>query len=301
MQRLPNNPFIKFFFFGNYFYGLCVVALTIEATLQQKFPLNTFFYFGAVFCASIVYYTKAYITDKSGYPSDERNRWYMEHKMIVKCSQISLTVLTFSFCILILNDNWEAIKSITLLQFFLFLIFPLVAGLYYGIGTKFNLRSIGWMKPFVIGFAWAGVVNFYPILFYSVQHKIEYEFTLIGNLLFLKNFMFVSVLCIMFDIKDYAADSEQKLNTFIVKKGLRKTIFSIILPLCAVGLGTFIIFGITRHFHPVKIFLNILPFVCLIITAYSLHVRRSLIYYLTVVDGLMIVKAICGSMAMIYF
>jgi hypothetical protein len=187
------------------------------------------------------------------------------------------------------------------LQLFLFLIFPLIAGLYYGVDSKFNLRKIGWLKPFIIGFAWAGMVNFYPILFYTLHNKTEFHFSLIGSLLFLKNFMFISVLCIMFDIKDYVTDSENKLNTFIVKAGLRKTIFRIIIPLCIIGLGTFVIFGITRHFHPLKITLNVLPFVLLIITAYSLHVRRSLLYYLVVVDGLMFVKAICGTVAMIYF
>ena len=220
---------------------------------------------------------------------------------MVKWSQIFLIVTTIIISGLILFNDCEALKNISAIELFLFLIFPLVAGLYYGINSKFNLRKIGWIKPFVIGFAWAGMVNFYPILFYSVQNKIEYEFTLIGNLLFLKNMLFISILCIMFDIKDYAADSEQRLNTFIVKAGLRKTIFYIIIPLSLIGLGSFIFFAITHNFHILKILLNTVPFVLLLIAAYSLKNRKSLMYYLILIDGLMIVKAVCGSVAMIYF
>jgi hypothetical protein len=298
---LSNNGLIKFFFFGNYFYGLCVIALSIEACLQQKFPLNSIWYFLAVFCVTVVFYTKAYITDKSGYSSDERNHWYILHKNTVRWSQVILTVIIAIFLIFFLVNYWEEVKNISILQLFLFLIFPLVAGLYYGINPEYNLRKIGWLKPFIIGFAWAGMVNFYPVLFYSLQNKTEYHFTVIGNLLFLKNFMFISVLCIMFDIKDYAADAEQRLNTFIVKAGLRKTIFLIIIPLSLVGLGTFVIYGITKHFHPLKITLNVIPFALLVIAAYSLQNRKPLMYYLILIDGLMLVKAVCGSLGMILF
>lgn len=113
--------------------------------------------------------------------------------------------------------------------------------------------------------------------------------------------MFISVLCIMFDIKDYVSDSAQQLNTFVVSKGLRKTIFFIIIPLCLLGLGTFVIYGITRQFHPIKIALNVVPFAFLIAVAHSLRVRRSLLYYLVIVDGLMLLKAVCGIIAMTYF
>jgi hypothetical protein len=39
----------------------------------------------------------------------------------------------------------------------------------------------------------------------------------------------------------------------------------------------------------------------LLIAGLSLHHRRSLIYYLSVIDGLMLVKAVCGIIAIIYF
>jgi hypothetical protein len=47
--------------------------------------------------------------------------------------------------------------------------------------------------------------------------------------------------------------------------------------------------------------MNIIPFVALLIVAYSMHRRQSILYYLIAIDGLMLLKAICGSIAMIFF
>lgn len=302
IRSLYHNRFVKFLFYGNYFYGLCAIALSIEASLQQRFPINNWMYFIAIFCMTVVYYSRAYISEMSIHTTNERTLWYAQNKKLVFISQTVLTLLACFMAGAFFQRDWEAIENCSPLEIILLGIFPLVGILYYGVsGTKYSLRNIGWLKPFVIGFAWAGLVTFYPVIFYSIHHNLPYDLTVIGALLFLKNFMFVSVLCIMFDIKDYASDSGYNINTFVVKVGLRKTIFLIIIPLCLIGLGTFIIYGINKGFHPVKITLNVLPFVLLLLTAYSLSIRRSLLYYLVIVDGLMLVKGICGSVAMICF
>ena len=113
--------------------------------------------------------------------------------------------------------------------------------------------------------------------------------------------MFVSLLSILFDIKDYATDSNQLLKTFVVKNGLRKTIFFIIIPLAFVGLGSYLIYGIANHFRTEKILLNSLPFIALLLVSWSMKKRKSIFYYLVVIDGLMLLKALCGIVAMTYF
>jgi hypothetical protein len=105
----------------------------------------------------------------------------------------------------------------------------------------------------------------------------------------------------MFDIKDYSTDYISSLRTFVVRLGLRKTIYSILLPLSAIGLGTFVYYAVKNHFHPMKVILNVIPFLLLLAVAYSLLKRRTILYYLVVVDGLMLIKAICGTLAMVYF
>ena len=106
--------------------------------------------------------------------------------------------------------------------------------------------------------------------------------------------MYITMLCVMFDIKDYAADHNKQLKTFVVLYGLRKTIFYFIIPLSLVGLGTFVLFAVLRDFPVLRILINTVPFILLIIVAYSMHRRKSILYYLAIIDGLMLVKAVCG-------
>jgi len=305
-MRLPsNNVIISFIFFGNYFYGLCAVALSIEASLQQLYPLNSLLYYTIVFCATILYYTKAYITEVTTDTNNKRSLWYVQFRRFVFFSQIMLTIIAAVCSFIFVRKNWYSIVHLTLVNWGLILVFPSVAALYYGVNDKrfkkYNLRNTGWLKPFIIGFAWAGAVTVYPVLFYSIDKGLVFEPTLVGFFLFIKNFMFITVLCIMFDIKDYAVDYNHQLKTFVVKMGLRKTIFYIIIPLCVIGLASFILFAMARHFHIMKIMLNVIPFICLITVAYSLHRRKSILYYLVIIDGLMLVKAVCGTIAITYF
>lgn len=305
MRKLSENGWVQFIFFGNYFYGLCVVGLSIEASLQQQFPLNPFAYYLFVFALTVVYYTRAYLSVQVDNTSNKRLLWYARNKQLVRLTQGLFAIFALIYLIYFISNNVNTIFDLHWLHWFLLLVFPITSILYYGLHNEkagyFNLRNIGWLKPFVIGFTWAGLVTVYPVLSYCVENELHYKITFIGCLLFLKNFMFVTVLCILFDIKDYASDSRQNLQTFIVKAGLRKTIFNIVLPLCVIGLGAFITYGITHQFSGMKLFLNFIPFFLLILVAYSLQQRRSVLYYLVVVDGLMLAKAVCGSIAMYYF
>ena len=296
-----KNRLLSFLFYGNYFYGICLLALSLEAILQMNISIRDPFYFLLLFLSTIVFYTKAYISDRSGYPSNERDVWYKENKALIKVSQIVLSSIIILITIRMILVHSEQIKQLSILSLFLIILFPLLAVMYYGFNSKVNLRTIGWLKPFIIGFCWAGIVTIYPLIFYSVESKSIFELSQISVWLFLKNFLFISVLCIMFDIKDENTDTENKLGTFVVKKGLQFTIFNIVLPLSLIGLTGFILFAYNHQFSLMKIILNSIPFLLMILLAYKLRVKRNLMYYLVYVDGLMLLKGICGIVAMRFF
>ncbi|HVF96548.1 MAG TPA: hypothetical protein VM871_04475 [Flavisolibacter sp.] len=297
--------FVHSFFFGNYFYGLCMAALSVEASLQQRYPLNPLHYYAAVFLATVFFYTAAYITEGPGNAANPRSMWYAKNYRLVKSSQAIFAAILAAYGLWIVLQRYASLAQLAFTTWLAILLFPLSGLLYYGLSGKgignYNLRRIGWLKPFTIGFTWAGLVTVYPVLFYHLQKDLPYNPTLVGAFLFLKNFMFITVLCIMFDIKDYAVDHNLQIKTFVVTNGLRRTIFAILLPLCFLGLGSFIYYALTLHFHPVKILLNIIPFALLIAVAYSMYRRRSILYYLIIIDGLMLAKAVCGTIAMTFF
>ncbi len=292
------NGLTRSLLFGNYFYGICAIALSIEASLQQGSSLNSRTYYLLVFVATVLYYTHAYIAEPDSEPGNQRSAWYHTHRQFVKYTQLIFTVVLLITGMDLLEANWSHLKYTSLLLWVMAGLFPLVAALYYGSLTPGratnSLRKQGWLKPFFIGFVWAGAVTIYPVLFYSIEEGIPYIPGLVSILLFVKNFMFITMLCIMFDIKDYAADHNLHLKTFVVSLGLRKTIFYIIIPLSIIGLGTFIVYAVLRDFPFLRIVINTIPFILLIIVAYSLHRRKSILYYLAIIDGLMLAKAICG-------
>ena len=291
----------KFLFFGNYFYGICVVGLSIEASLQQQIKLPPIIYFLFVFCAAVVYYTKAYIAETIDTKANERSFWYVKNRNYIFNSQVLLTVLLAVFGLLLLPNILSGIKNLTIKDAALLLSFPLVGLLYYGLSAKLSLRNTHWLKPFVIGFVWAGIVTLFPLFYSQLSTQSPFNIGLVSCFLFIKNLMFVAVLCIMFDIKDYATDYNQHLKTFVVSFGLRKTIFYILIPLTLIGFASFVMIAFSRHFSAIKIAINTIPFIILLVVAYSLHKRKNIFYYLAVIDGLMLLKAVCGSVAMIYF
>ena len=290
--------FFQDFFFGNYFYGCCVVALAIEANLQQSYPLNKPLFYILLFTTTVLYYTHAYLSESHLPTINPRHQWYRQNKKWVFTSQWLFTISIVTIGIYLFIEWKNQLLQITAVQWLLLSAFPLLAIWYYGdrlpLIKSSSLRSHGWIKPFVIGFIWAGMVTIYPAFFSALENNRPYRIEIFHFLLFIKNGMFITMLCILFDIKDYAADHNQELKTFVVRFGLRKTLFLIIIPLTLVGLGTFLTYGFTHSFPPLRILINTLPFILLIIVTYHMHRRKSILYYLAIIDGLMLVKALCG-------
>ena len=296
------NTFRQYLFYGNYFYGICAVALSIEASVQQFVPLNSLAYYTAIFAASVVFYTKAYLPAKPGDKSENvRTEWYNQHHFFSAISQLILSMLLLVCCFFIGKNLQHSFQFLHWQGWFILLLFPLAGVCYYGLFNLINLRDNGVTKPFLIGLVWAGLVTAYPLLFNSIEHQLALNLTIRFFVLFLKNWMFIAVLCIMFDIKDYAVDANQSLQTFVVQKGLRKTIFNIILPLSVLGLIIFIVYAANNHFPIGRILINTIPFILLMVVAFQLKTRRSILYYLSVVDGLMLLKSICGIVAIWLF
>lgn len=290
--------FTDLILFGNYFYGCCSVALAIETNLQLGLTLNHPAFYIALFCGSVVYYTYAYVNERYVDPRNARAVWYFRNARFIHITQWILG-LTGTICTLFLL--WRYGRALTQLPtgyWILASVFPVAGALYYDIPffrfLGLNLRRTGWMKPFVIGFVWTGAVAIYPLIWNAAESGLwtisPYHIIWFS----LKNWMFITVLCIMFDIKDYASDSNRQLKTFVVRVGLRKTLFFIIIPLTLAGLFSFFCFAVLNHFPAGRIIANTIPFIWMVWVAWSLHERKNILYYLAVIDGLMMIKAICG-------
>lgn len=294
---------LKFIFFGNYFVGILAVALTIEATLQLGNPFNSLSYYLLLFMAPIVYYTYAYMgATNNQHPDNPRTAWYASHRQYVYRSQLVLSIICCTIIVAIAILNYRAILNLPLAYWILVLSVLVMAVLYYGLVPvvffNLNLRNTGWLKPFIIGFVWAATANLLPLIMLKIQSGTDTTESIFWLFLFIKNFMFCTVNAIMFDMKDYAIDSNRQLKTFVVRMGLKKTIFYVLLPLLLTGMLSLSIFAYIMDFALLRYLINLIPFVLTAIAAYSMNKRKNIFYYLIVIDGLILVKALCGILAM---
>jgi 4-hydroxybenzoate polyprenyltransferase len=290
---------LRFIFFGNYFIGILAVALTIEAALQLAVPFNSFAYYALIFCAPIAYYTHAYMGNlKLTKSSNPRVAWYIKHGLFLKWSQRILLFSSVGLFLYLFVSNFYSIFHLPIWYWVLVFSILGVAILYYGLLPSYffnlNLRNTGWLKPFIIGFMWACTANVLPLVVLKIQSDINFPPEGLWLWLFVKNWMFCTVNAIMFDIKDYAIDANQELKTFVVRVGIRKTIQMILIPLLLVGMLSLLIFTSYEHFPVLAILINLIPFLFTLLVAYSMQHRKQIMYYLIVIDGLILVKALCG-------
>ncbi|WP_221390553.1 UbiA family prenyltransferase [Dyadobacter sp. NIV53] len=300
-----GSRIVQFVFFANYFVGLLAIALSVETVFQLELPSNSFAYYLLLFSATVMYYTYAYSGPASTAASaNPRTEWYRRHHSFIGISQKFLLAVFLITGTFILFENYKRIFSLGLVYWLMVAAIPIAAVLYYGLLPKslyrFNLRNTGWLKAFVIGFVWAGCVNILPVTMVKIEHGISVSEPGFMLWLFIKNWMFCTVNAVMFDIKDYDDDANKQLKTFVVRIGLRKTIFFILIPLLLVGLISLLIFTYYKNFGIVPVLINLIPFISLLFVAYSLQRPKKILYYLIVIDGLLLVKAICGITGMLF-
>ncbi|MBK8747459.1 MAG: hypothetical protein IPM04_06220 [Saprospiraceae bacterium] len=295
---------VNFIFFGNYFVGILAVMLSIEMAFQLGLPLNETVYYIGLFLAPVIYYTYAYKSINDSTPiANQRTRWFRENKKLVHLSQVGMILLCIGIFSFLIFKHFNEIIRLPLIYYSIGFGVLCVGIFYYGLISKklfgFNLRNSGWTKAFIIGFVWACCANIFPLIMLRIETGQDYFHTDLWVWLFIKNWLFCTVNAIMFDIKDYPSDSNLYLRTFVVSFGLRRTIYFIIVPLLLAGLISFCFFALIKQFSIIQFSFNLIPFLLTLAIAFSMLRRHSIFYYLIVIDGVILVKALCGILGVL--
>lgn len=278
--------------------------LSIEMAFQLGLPLNETVYYIGLFLAPVIYYTYAYKSINDSTPiANQRTRWFRENKKLVHWSQVGMIILCIGIFSFLIFKHFNEIIRLPLIYYSIGFGVLCVGIFYYGLISKklfgFNLRNSGWTKAFIIGFVWACCANIFPLIMLRIETGQDYFHTDLWVWLFIKNWLFCTVNAIMFDIKDYPSDSNLYLRTFVVSFGLRRTIYFIIVPLLIAGLISFCIFALIKEFSIIQFSFNLIPFLLTLAIAFSMLRRHSIFYYLIVIDGVILVKALCGILGVI--
>lgn len=298
------NKIIRIFFYGNIFLGLCAVALCVETNLLINISLNAFPFYLLIFFCTCMYYTMIYVRSISAKNYNERTVWYRNNLIAIRKTLKIALCLVITFILFLVYKNAHALLLLSPSQCMLIISLPLIAGWYTFSLHFFHLKKIrqtGWIKPFVVGLTWSGWVTVYPVLISKVQTP-QPAVGIISPflLIWLHNFLFFTVVAIIFDIKDYRTDFYQQLKTYPVILGIRKTFRFIIIPIIVLNLVVFFLFQQQQKFLMVQTVVQLIPYLLLMLVLINHRQQKSLLYYLVVVDGLLFAKAFCGIISIIF-
>ena len=302
MEKKVISRFIVNIFFSNFFLILLSIALNIETNIKIGLPFNSIAYYAFISTITVLFYLYAYRIPKSlKSSSNPRTQFYITHRKSVRIYTAILAVIALiSGIILAINclPNYEILtwKWLTVLFFTTILSFG-----YYDFKLGISLRKTMLLKPFLIGWTWAITTVFLPVLFLMLKNETHYVIDAKFYFLFSQTFMYCVVNAILFDLKDYEDDSNRNLKTFVVKYGYHFTLNRIILPLIFLGFLSFVIFGIWYGLPLHRILFMLIPIVCLAIFAFKLNRPKAILYYLIAIDGMILLKAICGILSVILF
>lgn len=152
-------------------------------------------------------------------------------------------------------------------------------------------RRAGLVKTILLAFTWMFVTAYLPLAQYGLQ------FTTAGLLIMAKRFLFMLMLCILFDNRDVNVDKIRGLSslaTHLSPASLKWLIYSIFILLFALNfsLGQY---GISSR---QVMALQLAALVNLVIYFYSLK-KQSYFFYYFVVDGSMVLMTVLTTVASI--
>lgn len=161
---------------------------------------------------------------------------------------------------------------------------------YRGVFGMRPLRDHGRVKPFLVAAVWVLVVVGLPLAWSGIPGR-----TGAVPWLLLDLFAYMAALCVLFDIKDHMEDRRAQLGTWVVRLGLRRTLFAVVLPLVLLA-------ALARAFSlhtndPLKVLVAMLPYVAFLLLLRAFRYRRGPLFHLVVVDGMMLLKALCDLIA----
>lgn len=266
----------EFILFSSLFIAACAVSFCIETNVLLDVPLNSFSFYCFVFGATLVQYNLHYSMKKVAVKNSERLRWTLKNKRLH-------FFLLITGCLLILFSFF----SFHLKHFIILGVLGCIAVLYsfpfLPFGKKKRIKDYGFIKIITLSLLWTLVTVWLPVTNLNVN---PYLFSFV----FVKRFVFIFILCLLFDVRDIEIDNKENINTLAVMLGKKKSY--------ALSCFLLLLFGVLSiiqyFFYPQMAFL-LAMLVSSVITWIIIQLTKktnSDFIYLAGVDGMMLVQAV---------
>lgn len=197
-----------FLLFSSIFISLCAVSFCVQTSILLNLPLNNTGFYFFVFGATLVQYNLHYVSKKVAIDGSPRLTWTRNrqktHYVLIGLGMAMILYSLFTF---------------ELVHYFILLILGIISFLYsfpfLPFPNKKRLKDFGVVKILVLSLVWTLVTVWFPASTFTYDPELFY-FVLI------KRFIFMFVLCMVFDIRDSLIDKEAGINTVAVLLGSKK-------------------------------------------------------------------------------
>lgn len=262
--------------YGSIFISVCAVALCIETNILLHLKLNSLSFYLFVFGATLVQYNLHYLFKKTAVANSKRIAWSKKnahvYKVLIGCGIVFILISLFSFQLhhfIVL----VVFGAIAILYSFPFLPFP----------NKKRIKDFGLLKIITLALLWTLVTVWFPADGINVT-----ELTFI--LLFIRRFVFIFLLCLLFDIRDTEVDRLENISTLSVKLGVQKAY-----NLCYILLIVFTILSVIQFIYvpnSIQLIPMLLSSAASFYTIQMCKKNNADIVYLVGVDGMMLLQAL---------
>ena len=250
--------------------------MCIQTNLLLHLPLNTISFYCFVFGATLVQYNLHYLVKTTAIKNSQRLAWSSDNKKVHKALLVvGVVLILFSFL------------SFRLHHFVILAILGAIACLYTLPVLPFpgrkRIKDYGFLKIITLALLWTLVTVWFPVNSFHFDKNI---FVFI----FLKRFIFLLVLCLVFDIRDIEIDRKENIRTLAVFLGKNKsysTAYIFLLVFVILSLLQFI------YFHDAAILMAML--LSAAATFFTIRLTKktnSDFIYLAGIDGMMLLQAV---------
>jgi 4-hydroxybenzoate polyprenyltransferase len=272
------------FFYCNIFIAACAASLVYETIhLLHSVPGNHWFPI-LVFCCTLNIYTFHYYLKSRKPDDDPRLEWYRKNKTAV----LLLLVAVSSVIAYLIITHFNIIFSKENIPWSLLIPFLSIAYSFPFLPRGKALRHFGWLKLPLLSFVWSFTTVLLPVFFFT-NEKIQPQIWV----LFANRFFFIMALCVLFNVRDYEEDKNDRVITPVVALGTKNILLygkwlMVFLNLIAAVL-------VCRYFNldsDFQYFAVFTPVLLLFLLFHYFSFSRNEIEFLVLHDGLMPVKAL---------
>lgn len=267
---------LEFILFSSIFIAMCAVGFCIQTNILLGLPLNSFSFYCFVFGATLLQYNLHYSTKKIAVKNSERLRWSMKNKrshfVLLIIGGLLILFSFFSFRMyhfLIL----ACLGAISFLYSFPFLPF----------GKKRRIKDYGVLKIVTLSLLWTLVTVWFPVNTMPAD-------TILFMFVFSKRFIFMFILCLLFDLRDIEIDRKQEINTIPVAIG-KKNCYN----LSYILLALFLVISLFQYLYVPQLLFFIAMIISAVITLIIIQRTKktnSDFIYLAGIDGMMLLQAL---------